>query len=66
MLVAGPTQVMNIIISGATCIKASVARNVVVNVLFQEIRPDPSSRIGTPGKDRCIPVLEHPVTERSK
>jgi len=69
MLVAGPTRVMNIIISRATCIKASVARTVIVNVLFQEIRPDPSSRIGTrltPGKDRCIPVLEHPVTERTK
>ena len=64
MLVAGPTRVMNIIISGATCIKASVVRTV----LFQEIRPDPSSWIGTrltPGKDRCIPVLEHPVTERT-
>jgi len=69
MLVAGPTQVMNIIISRATCIKASIAHNVVVNVLFQEIHPDPSLRIGTrltPGKDRCIPVLEHPVTERTK
>ena len=47
MLVAGPTRVMNIIISRATCIKASVARTVLVNVLFQEIFPDPSSRIGT-------------------
>ena len=41
MLVAGPTRVMNIIISRATCIKASVARTVLVNVLFQEIHPDP-------------------------
>jgi len=36
MLVAGPTRVMNIIISGATCIKASVARTVLVNVLFRK------------------------------
>ena len=41
MPVAGPTRVMNIIISGATCIKASAARAVLVNALFQEIHPDP-------------------------
>jgi len=64
MPVAGPTRVMNIIISGAMCIKASVARTVLVNVLFQDTL---SLRIGTRlGKDRCILVLEHPVTERTK